>query len=295
MVSAMTASGPVLITGASSGIGLETALYLAERGFPVYATMRDLGRRDRLDAEARRRNVTLEALELDVREGATIDRAVRRIVAAHGGLYGLVNNAGIQSRGYFEDLAETEIGGVFETNVFGSMAVVRAVLPHLRAARRGRIIIVTSVGGRMGWPGLSAYCASKFALEGFGEALALETAPLGVQTVLVEPGIIKTEIWGANRGVAAHALDADGPYYAWFCESERLADRVVDASRTKPADVAKAVHRALTAARPRLRYMVGRRASLAMALRRYLPGELFERVCVRAAVRRVTRTRPLAG
>ena len=295
MMSGTDEGRTVLVTGASTGIGLETAVFLAERGFHVYATMRDLGRRGKLDAEAGRRHATVHALELDVRDRAAIDRAIGAIVGERGGLHGVVNNAGIQARGYFEDLSEAEIEAVFETNVFGSMAVVRAALPHLRAARRGRVVLVTSMGGRMGWPGLSAYCASKFALEGFGEALALEMAPLGVGVSLVEPGIIKTDIWGANRGVAARAADPAGPYHAWFREAERLADRMVDASRTKPVDVARAVHRALTARRPRLRYTVGSKAALAVALRRYLPGDLFERLYVREAVRRVTRAGRLGG
>jgi NAD(P)-dependent dehydrogenase (short-subunit alcohol dehydrogenase family) len=279
----------VLITGASSGIGLEAAVYLAERGFHVYATMRDLGRRDPLDAEARRRNVKLEVLDLDVRDEAAVDRVVRAVVAECGGLYGLVNNAGIQSRGYFEDLSEAEIRRVFETNLFGGMTLVRAVLPHMRTAHRGRIVIITSVGGRIGSPGLTAYCASKFALEGFGEALALEMALVGVQVILLEPGIIKTELWGKNRGIAARALDPGSPYYAWFNEWERLADRLVAASRTRPVDVARAVHRALTVRRPKLRYVVGRKAAIAVALRRYLPGELFERFYFAEVARRVTR------
>lgn len=279
----------VLITGASSGLGLETAVYLAERGFRVYATMRNLSRRDRLDAEAARRKVQLEVLQLNVTDETSINTAVRAIVAQSGGIYGLINSAGIQLRGYFEDLSDAEIRQVFETNVFGTMAVIRAVLPHMRAARRGRIVIITSVGGRMGSLALSAYCASKFALEGFGESLALEMAPLAVQVTLVEPAIIKTNIWDKNRGVARGALDPNNPYFAWFRESERLADRLVRTAPTQPVDVARAVYKVLTARRSRLRYMVGRRAALVVGLRRYLPGELFERLYFGEAVRRVTK------
>lgn len=282
-------NGSVLITGASSGIGLETAVYLAERGFEVYATMRDLSRRDRLDAEAARRNVSVHVLQLDVTDPASMEKAVGSVMAEAGRIDGLVNNAGTQLRGYFEDLSDTEIRQIFETNVFGTMAVTRAVLPCMRGARGGHIVVVSSVGGRIGWLALSAYCASKFALEGFGEALALEVAPLGIGVSLVEPGIIKTDIWSRNRGVAKGALDPGSPYHAWFCASERLADRLVEASGTRPADVARAVHRALSARRPRLRYLVGRRARLVVSLRRLLPEELFERLYVREAVRRVTR------
>jgi NAD(P)-dependent dehydrogenase (short-subunit alcohol dehydrogenase family) len=281
----------VLITGASTGLGLEMALYLADRGFEVYASMRDLGQRGALDEAAARRGVQIHVLQIDITKKDEIEGAVGTVVEQSGGIYGLVNNAGIGVRGYFEDLSEKEICSVFEANVFGTMAITRAVLPHLRAARRGRIVIVTSVGGRIGSLAVSAYCATKFAQEGFGESLAQEVAPFGIYVSLVEPAIIRTERWGANRGVAKRALDPKSPYCAWFHESERLVDRLVKTSPTKPVDVARAVHSALAARRPRLRYMVGRRASLVMILRRYLPGELFERLYFGEVVRRVTKTR----
>jgi NAD(P)-dependent dehydrogenase (short-subunit alcohol dehydrogenase family) len=158
----------------------------------------------------------------------------------------------------------------------------------MRKAGRGRILIVTSVGGRIGSLAVSAYCATKFAQEGFGESLAQEVIPFGIYVSLVEPAIIKTERWGSRRGVAKGALAPESPYRSWFRASERLADRLVETSPTKPIDTAKAVHRALTARRPRLRYMVGRRAGLVVALRRYLPGEIFERLYFGAAVRQIT-------
>jgi len=281
----------VLVTGTSTGLGLETAVYLAERGFEVYASMRDLGRRGALDDAAARCNVELNVLQLDITDKASINRAVQTIVEQSGGIYGLVNNAGIGLRGYFEDLSEEEIREVFEVNVFGTMEMTRAVLPHMRKARRGRIVIITSVGGRIGSLAVSAYCATKFAQEGFGESLAQEVVPFGIYVSLVEPAIIKTERWGINRALARQALDPESPYYAWFRESERLADRLVETSPTKPGEVATAVYRALTARRPRLRYMVGSRAGLVVALRRYLPGELFERLWFGEAVRRVTSAR----
>lgn len=279
----------MLVTGASSGIGLETAVYLAERGFQVYAGLRNVSRRDRLDAEARRRGVQLDVIPLDVTDEADIQTAVGTIVARAGGIYGLVNNAGIALRGFFEDLADAEIRQVFATNVFGTMAVTRAVLPHMRAARQGRIVIVTSVGGRSGSFALSAYCAAKFALEGFGESLALELSPLGIQVTLVEPGIIKTEIWGANRGIAKGALDPHSAYAARFNEAERLVDWLVASSPTKPVDVARAVHRALTVERAGLRYLVGWRTRLVLAAERYLPGKLYKRLIYDEALRRATK------
>ena len=279
----------VLVTGASTGLGRETALHLAGRGFTVYAGMRDLGRREALDESARRRGVELHPLQLDITSSGEIRSAVETVIERSGALYGLVNNAGVGLRGYFEDQSEQEIRDLFEANVFGTMSMTRAVLPSMRAAGRGRIVIITSVGGKIGSLGVSTYCSTKFAQEGFGESLAQEVAPLGIQVSLVEPAIIRTERWGINRGTARMALSPDSPYSGWFREAERLADRLVESSRTSPESVARAVHLALTAKRPRLRYMVGRRAGLVVALRRYMPGEMFERIYFGGAVRRVTK------
>jgi short-subunit dehydrogenase len=169
------------------------------------------------------------------------------------------------------------------------MAVTRSVLPHMRAAGRGRILMISSVGGRIGSLGVSTYCSTKFALEGFSESLYMELAPLGIQVVIIEPGIIKTERWSSNRGTAAGALNPDSPYHVWFKQAEKESDALVEASTTTPEEVAQVVHRALSAAKPRLRYMVGRKAKLAVSLRRLLPGELFERLYFGLVIRRVTR------
>jgi NAD(P)-dependent dehydrogenase (short-subunit alcohol dehydrogenase family) len=284
--------GAVLITGTSSGLGLETAVHLARRGFRVFATMRDLARRGRLDAEAARQGVQVDVLPLDVTDRASVLAAVATVVERAGGLHGVVNNAGVPLRGYFEDLSRAEIEQVFATNLFGAMAVTRAALPHMRAAGRGRIVFMSSIGGRIASPALSAYCATKFALEGLGEALALEMKLVGIDVSVVEPGIVKTDIWGSNRRLAEAALDPASPYARWFSRAEELADRVVASAPTRPADVARAVHRALTDPRPRLRYVVGGRARLVLNLRAYLPGESFERLYFGALVRQVTRREP---
>lgn len=282
----------VLVTGASSGLGLEASVHLAERGFYVFASMRDPSRRGPLEAEAARRGVHVEVLPLDVTDRTSVRGAVSAVVERAGGIYGVVSNAGIQLRGYFEDVSPAEVAEVFETNLFGAMAVTREVLPHLRRAGRGRIVLMDSIGGRIGSPGLSAYCATKFALEGFAEALALEMKLVGVDVSLIEPGIVKTGIWGANRRIARKALDPSRPYYRWFSRAERLADRVVASSPNRPADVARAVHKALSARRPRLRYVVGARPRLLLALRSCLPGESFERLYFGAVTRQVTGGEP---
>lgn len=286
------ATRPILVTGASSGIGLETALYLAERGHLVCATMRDLRRRDALDAEARRRHLSLDVAALDITAPHSIQAVVTDVVQRYGGILGVVNNAGQQVRGYFEDTTDEEIRRLFDANLFGTMAMIRAVLPIMRSARQGRILVVSSVGGLMGAPALSAYCASKHALEGFAEALSLEVAGWGVQVAIVEPAIVQTEIWRGNRHLAHGSLDSASPYYEWFQTEERLADRLVTSAPTHARDVARAVHRALSARRPRLRYFVGRRAALLVTLRRYVPAPLFDRLYFGEVIRRITGSRP---
>jgi len=279
----------ILVTGASTGLGKAMALSLAERGFKVYASARNADGIAAVEEAAARRGVEVATLTLDVTDANSIQAGVERIATESGGIYGVINNAGIGLRGYFEDLTDAEIRELYDANVFGVMAVTRAVLPHMRAAGRGRILMISSVGGRIGSLGVSTYCSTKFALEGFSESLYMELAPLGIQVVIIEPGIIKTERWSSNRGTAAGALNPDSPYHVWFKQAEKESDALVQASTATPEDVAQVVHRALSAAKPRLRYMVGRKAKLAVSLRRLLPGELFERLYFGTVIRRVTR------
>jgi len=283
--------GAVLVTGASSGLGLEIAVFLARHGYPVYATMRNLERRAALDAAAQRHNVELKVLQLDITDAASIAAAVDVITSAPDPLYGLVNNAGSILRGYFEDVSDEEMRAVFEANLFGTMALTRAVLPLLREARRGRIIVMSSTGGRLGSPGNSAYCSSKFALEGFAESLVQEMALFGVQVSVLEPGFVRTELFGRNRNIASGAMAPDSPYRDWFRKLEQLTDHEVQSARVSPTDVAEVVLHVLEARRPRLRYIIGGRARFLLNLRRYFPGEVFDRIWTREMTRRVTGVR----
>lgn len=285
------AGDSVIVTGSSTGLGLETALHLAREEFRVYAALRNPAHTSEVLHAAEERGVELRPLNLDLTDRASIEDAVEDVVRESGGVFGLVNNGGIGLRGCVEDCSEDEIRAVFEANVFGTIAVTQAVLPHMRAARCGRVVTVSSVGGRVCGFGVTIYCASKFAQEGLGEGLALELAPFGIQSVIVEPGMIKTPRWSSHRGTAEGALDPASPYHDLFWESEAIADRIVERSRTRPSDVAHAIHLALTAERPRMRYVVGRGASVVIRLRRYLPEMLFERLYFGGHVRRVeTRT-----
>jgi NAD(P)-dependent dehydrogenase (short-subunit alcohol dehydrogenase family) len=279
----------VLVTGAGTGIGLETALELAAAGFRVFATIRNPEQREQLQAACAERGVELEILALDLTDGASIEQAVAAVVEQAGGVFGLVNNAGVGLRGSVEDCTEEEIRELFEANVFGTIAVTKAAIPHMREAGCGRIVTITSVGGRVPGFGVSMYCASKFTQEGFAEGLAQELAPFGIQSVIIEPGIIKTTRWSRHRGTAARASDPDSPYHGLFWASEAIADKLVERSPTRPKDVARTIVTALSAKQPRMRYVVGRGAKVVIALRRYLPQGLFERLYYGGHIRRVER------
>src|ERR1700679_298255 len=214
----------VIVTCSGTGIGLETSPPLATAGFPVFATIRNPEQREELLAAAATRGVEIEVLRLDLTDRTSIAEAVETVLSQCGGIYALVNNGGVGLRGATEDCSEDEIRALFETNVLGTIAVTQAVLPHMRKAGCGRIVTVTSVGGRVCGFGVTMYCATKFAQEGLGEGLAQELAPFGIQSVIVEPGIIETTRWSRHRGTAARAEDPASPYAGLFRESEAIAD-----------------------------------------------------------------------
>jgi NAD(P)-dependent dehydrogenase (short-subunit alcohol dehydrogenase family) len=284
----------VLITGAGTGFGLAMALRLARRGFAVFATVPDLAQEPGVAVAASGAGVRVRVLRLDVTDPGSIAEAVGTAVAEAGGLHAVVNNAGLGLRGFFEDLAEDEIRRLYDVNVFGAMAVTRAVLPHLRAAGRGRVLFVSSAGGRIAAMTLSGYCSAKFALEGLAESLALEVAPLGIAVSLIEPGLVMTPHFTVNRGRARAAMDPGSPYHRWFVRHEATVDDILRAGRITPDHVARAVEKALTARRPRLRYVVGRGAKVMFALQRYLPAEFFARLYSAQAVRMVKTPEPSA-
>lgn len=285
----------VLVTGAGSGFGLSTALRLAERGFHVYGTVVDEVQRTDLTKAALERGVAIEALSVDVTDRSSIEAAVNVVLQERGGLWAVVNNAGLGLRGFFEDLSDEEIRRVFDVNVFGAFAVTRAALPHMRRAGEGRIVLMSSAGGRIAATTLSAYAATKFALEGFGEALALEMAPFGVGVSIIEPGLVFTPHFTVHRGQAKAALDPSSPYRAWFEAHERMVDDILRTKRISPEDVAREVHRALTARRPRRRYVVGWRPRLLIAFKSHLPDAWFDRLYQNVNLRTLTRKAGHAG
>lgn len=278
-----------LVTGAGSGLGMESALTLAASRRRVYGSVLTEAEGDALRAAARERNVVVQVVLMDVTSEAQVRKTIDAVIA-ESGLDELVHFAGIGLRGFVEDLDFEEIERVFAINTFGSMHVARAALPHMRKRRAGRILLTTSIAGRMASMSIGGYASSKFAVEGFAEALHQEMLPFGVYVSLLEPGLIATPHFTIHRNRARRAQDPESPYHEWFTRHEALVDGILARNSFSTADVASVVLRALDARRPRLRYVVGRKAKIVLSLRRHLPGELFERVYW-ALVRRVV-TRP---
>ena len=262
----------VLITGTSSGIGLATAVECAAAGHRVVATMRQLDKRGALEQAVAARGVRADVEQLDVTAADAGDK-VRELVLKYGPIYALVNNAGIAIAGVFEEQTERDVRDQFETNVFGAMAVTRAVLPSMRAAGRGRVINISSISGRVGFPALGMYAATKHAIEGFSEALRWEVEPFGVDVCLVEPGTFRTPIFFDNQRRAERQGEL-GEYRAINEALEKLY--LEGAEKAPPPDaVGQAIARLVSAATPPFRTVVGRDARALVALRRVVPERLF--------------------
>jgi NAD(P)-dependent dehydrogenase (short-subunit alcohol dehydrogenase family) len=201
----------LLVTGTSSGIGLSTAVAAAGAGFRTVATMRNLEGDGPLRAAAADADVDIAIRQLDVTDGASIDACIDGIIADHGQLNAVVNNAGSGHVGTIENVSLDDVRGVMEVNFFGVVAVTKAAMPHLRASR-GRVITVSSVGGAVGQPFNEAYCAAKFAVEGFMESLAPVAGSLGVHVAIVEPGAVTSEFVNNVRVDPVKLFSEAGPY-----------------------------------------------------------------------------------
>ena len=260
----------VLITGASSGIGAACAERLAHTGWHVFAGVR---------AEGAAPPGTTEML-LDVTDAAAIAEAAR---AVGDRLDGLVDNAGIALAAPLEHLPLNELRRQFEVNVVGQLAVIQALLPAIRAAR-GRVVLIGSIAGTSALPFLGPYAISKFGLEALADALRVELAPDGIQVSIVRPGTIATPIWSKPQPIAdtlgAEALER----YGSRLEALRAFAAARAANAAPVESVAKVVEQALTARRPRARYLVGRDARIRALVER-LPDRLRDRVVARALLR----------
>jgi NAD(P)-dependent dehydrogenase (short-subunit alcohol dehydrogenase family) len=275
--------GAVLVTGASTGIGRACAEHLDGLGFTVFA-----GVRKQSDADSLRElgAARIQPVMLDVTDGDSIAAAVATIAAAApDGLVGLVNNAGVGFGGPLEFVPLEQWRGQMEVNFIGQVAVTQATLPALRRAK-GRIVNITSIGGRVASPYFGPYNASKFALEAVTDSLRRELRGSGIEVVAIEPGAVATPIWDKGRSTAERmvaGMPAEGErLYGHGIEATRKVIAQLERSGVPPLQVARAVERALTAGRPKTRYVVGRDARVQLVISRLLPTRLMDRLIARA-------------
>jgi NAD(P)-dependent dehydrogenase (short-subunit alcohol dehydrogenase family) len=271
-------TGTVLVTGASTGIGEATVLHLRELGFTPIAGVRKDEDAERLEG------MGLRTARIDVTDAAQI--AATRNELGDEPLAGLVNNAGIAVAAPLEFIPIDRLRQQLEINLIGQIAVIQAFLPALRRAG-GRIVNVSSIGGRVALPLVGAYNASKFGLEGASDSLRRELRPQGVDVILVEPGGVKTPIWQKGERLADEMLAGVPPeaerLYGGMVEKLRAETAKIEKERgMEPREVAEAIGTALTASRPRARYLVGRDAKLRGAMAKVLPARVMDRLIGRA-------------
>lgn len=270
-----------LITGASTGIGRACTLRLAADGWTVLAGVRDPAAGERVAAEAPSGRVA--PIQLEVTDAARIAAAAERVEEDGGRLDALVNNAGIGIGGPLELVSEEDLRRQFDVNVFGQVALTRALLPALRRAR-GRLVFMSSIGGRVAMAYTAPYAASKHAVEAFGDALRIELADSGVQVTLIEPGSVATPIWDKSRA-EADRLTIPPELRDQYGHIPAAMDRTLQATASRgvpPEQVADVVAGAIAAPRMRPRYVVGRDARAMLLVRRLLPDRAFDRLARRA-------------
>jgi NAD(P)-dependent dehydrogenase (short-subunit alcohol dehydrogenase family) len=266
-----------LVTGASSGFGLLTSIELAKSGFRVVATMRDLGRRERLDQAVAASGVAarIDVRALDVTRFETIQSFVETVVGDYGRLDVLVNNAGFAVAGFAEDIKLDELRRQFETNFFGAVAMTKAALPTMRRQHSGHVIQISSIAGLHGSVTVSSYAASKHALEGWSESLRLEVNVLGIKVVLVEPGAFQTDIWTRGAVMGEQATKETSPNLQ---RSLRMRSTIEKLPKADPIVVAKLIVKIAQDPNPKLRYLAGRDAKIQLALKRILPWKWHEKL-----------------
>jgi NAD(P)-dependent dehydrogenase (short-subunit alcohol dehydrogenase family) len=249
-----------LVTGTSSGIGLATAAHFARQGHEVWAGVRNPATATELQATIERDRLAIRMLSLDVDDPASVQLAVDEVHGKMGRIDVLVNNAGIGGGGPIEDVPVDWAQGLFQTNYFGVVRMVQAVLPRMRHRRSGTIVNVSSIAGRLAIAGHGHYSAVKHALEAMSEALAQEVQRFGIRVAIVEPGVVVTPIFSKARRFA----DPASPYFDHVRRLLLLYQKQMPHA-AQPADAARVIYEAATSSQPKLRWLVGDDARLLVA------------------------------
>ena len=245
-----------IITGSSSGIGLDASVTLARNGFLTYATMRNLDKSSIVTAAAEKEKLPIKVEQLDVTDDQSVSNAIQTIISETGRIDVLVNNAGYGLIGAFEELSIDEIKNQYETNLFGLIRVTQVVLPIMRKQKSGTVVNVSSGAGLFGYPSGSAYVSTKFAIEGLSESISYELDQFGIHMVLIEPGFIKTNFVNAMT-TAKKAQDPNSPY-SQMMQSVQTNSSEMAKSGSSVDVVSKAILEAVTSKSPNLRYLAGK-------------------------------------
>ena len=262
-----------VVTGSSSGIGLEISSMLARNGFKTYATMRNLTKSSELQAIADNEKLPLKISQLDVADDKSVNDAIQSIFDESNRIDVLVNNAGYGLTGALEDLTMDEIKSQYETNVFGLIRTTQSVIPIMRKQKSGTIVNISSGLGRFGIAASSAYVSSKFAVEGLSEAMSYELEPFGIRTIIIEPGVIKTNFINSSI-LAKKSQDPDSPYSQLIKGMKSGMDKLVG-NGALPAYVAKVVVNAIGDKNPKVRYLAGNDVEKIIAMKSKMSDEDF--------------------
>ena len=263
-----------IVTGSSNGIGFAASVLLARNNIYTYASMRNLAKANAIREIAKKENLPLQAIQLDVTDDRSVKDAVNKVLDEKKRIDVLVNNAGYGLMGCVEDLSMEEVKVQFETNLFGVIRVTQAVLPAMRTQNHGIIVNVSSIAGRIGFPVTPGYISSKFALEGLSESMRYELEPFGIKAVIVEPGAVRSNFINAMV-LAKKASDQNSPYLQ-LTQKVGAGLRLLLEHGTHPDEVAKAILKAVTAENPEPRYLVGNDAAMIMEARNKMSDTEFE-------------------
>ncbi|PKG25388.1 oxidoreductase [Niallia nealsonii] len=268
----------VLITGANSGFGLLAALEFAKEGYEVVAAMRDINKCSLLMEMAKEKGIAeyITVLSLDITSANDIKK-LQEYMQKKGRVDVLINNAGFAGAGFAEEISIEEYKNQFETNFFGTISVTQKVLPIMRKQGFGKIILMSSVSGKVGFPGLSPYVSSKFALEGWSESLRLEVLPFSIYVSLVEPGSYRTNIWSTGKKISERSQLETSPYYQYMNKMEGYLEKS-SKNYGDPIEVAKQIVQISKKKKPRLRYVIGKGVKQTILIKQLLPWKWWERL-----------------
>ncbi len=268
----MKSKRTVLVTGCSSGIGLATCHVLSRNNFMTYGTVRNLSKAKKIQDLMNRENLSLKILRLDVNDNQSIKLAIKKILNDTGRIDVLINNAGYGMFGPIEEITIQEIKKQFETNFFGAIRLIKAIVPIMRKQGNGTIVNISSMVGRFAVPLNSAYVSSKFAVEGLSESISFELKEFGIRVIVIEPGVVKSDFF---HKLKVKGMNLESPYHELMERRVNFLDKAMKNSLTSSYDVAGTILDALNSKDPKFRYVIGNDATNSLRMRNSLSDREF--------------------